>query len=193
MLICVTGVSGVGKSTVLDRASGVCPIVVLDRVVHALYAPGQAGWSAVREAFGAAYATKRGVDREKLGRLVFCDPRAMALLNAAVFPPVSVFLARLRRAASRGVVVVEAAAYLTNRDKYAPFFDRVVLITAPEKRVLDSNAERFPGVSDFRDRVFGRLDSGPFDLTLHNGGDPGDAAAALRAFITPFLPSRQGF
>lgn len=181
MLICVTGVSGAGKTTVLRRASGVCPIVFLDAVVHGLYTPGQAGSAAVAAAFGPDYLCPSGVDRARLGRLAFADPNAMTRLNDAVYPCVADFLAKLREAAAAGVVAVEAAAFLTNRDKYAKYFDRTVLITAPEARVAASNRQRFGVAPGFSSRIFGQVNEGDFDLVLHNGGDPADAGAALRA------------
>jgi dephospho-CoA kinase len=58
-----------------------------DAVVHALEAPGGAAVGSIRDAFGSGVVRADGaVDRGALGRRVFRDPAALALLNGLVHP-----------------------------------------------------------------------------------------------------------
>ncbi len=84
----ITGGIACGKSTVaawLPRWGG-C-VLDADDVAHALQAPGGAVVEPIREAFGSGVIRADGaVDRAALGRLVFCDPEALAVLNGLVHP-----------------------------------------------------------------------------------------------------------
>ena len=84
----ITGGIACGKSTVaawLPRWGG-C-VLDADAVVHALEAPGGAAVDPIRDAFGPGVVQAGGaVDRVALGRRVFRDPAALALLNGLVHP-----------------------------------------------------------------------------------------------------------
>jgi dephospho-CoA kinase len=84
----ITGGIACGKSTVaawLPRWGG-C-VLDADAVVHALEAPGGAAVDPIRDAFGPGVVQAGGaVDRVALGRRVFRDPAALALLNSLVHP-----------------------------------------------------------------------------------------------------------
>ena len=84
----ITGGIACGKSTVaawLPRWGG-C-VLDADAVVHALEAPGGAAVGPIRDAFGSGVVRADGaVDRGALGRRVFRDPAALALLNGLVHP-----------------------------------------------------------------------------------------------------------
>ena len=74
-LIGVTGNIACGKSTVLARlAEHGAETIDADRVVHTLMEPGEAVWSAIREAFGPGVIAADGrIDRRALGAIVFAD------------------------------------------------------------------------------------------------------------------------
>ena len=84
----ITGGIACGKSTVaawLPRWGG--SVLDADAIAHALEAPGGAAVGPIRAAFGSGVVRDDGaVDREALGRIVFRDPAALAVLNALVHP-----------------------------------------------------------------------------------------------------------
>ena len=83
----LTGSIGMGKSTASQtfRSFGV-PVFEADVAVHCLFAPGGAAVSAVGAAFPECADPAGGIDRAALGRQVFGDPAALALLEAIVHP-----------------------------------------------------------------------------------------------------------
>ena len=98
----LTGSIGMGKSAVAAMFAGLgVPVFDADAAVHGLQGPGGALLGAIKDAFPGT-VTPLGVDRPKLGSLVFEDPAALARLEAIVHPAVAdlrrVFL-ELHRAA----------------------------------------------------------------------------------------------
>ena len=90
-IVGLTGGIGSGKSTVsrmlADRGA---VIIDADRLAREAVAPGSPGLKAIVERFGEMYLTSEGeLDRRKLGRTVFSDPKALAALNGIVHPEVA--------------------------------------------------------------------------------------------------------
>jgi dephospho-CoA kinase len=114
----LTGGLASGKSTVARRlAAAGCTVVDADRLVAALYRPGEAGVEAVRELFGEdVLATDGGVDVRRLGALVFADGDARRRLEAAIHPLVRVRFAAIAAAAASGELATSPlrAATLTS-------------------------------------------------------------------------------
>lgn len=86
MMIGLTGPSGAGKSTVaaLFGAAGY-RIIDCDSLVHGLDKDVRY-LEKIGEAFGPEYLSDGAVDRKKLGRLVFSDPKELARLNRLIAP-----------------------------------------------------------------------------------------------------------
>ena len=84
----LTGSVGMGKSTVagMFQSLGV-PVFDADAVVHRLQGPGGAVVKQIETAFPGTTGPE-GVDRRKLGAVVFDDPEALARLEAIVHPAV---------------------------------------------------------------------------------------------------------
>jgi dephospho-CoA kinase len=83
----LTGSIGMGKSTASQtfRSFGV-PVFEADAAVHGLFAPGGAAVGLVGAAFPGCADPAGGIDRVALGRQVFGDATALALLEAIVHP-----------------------------------------------------------------------------------------------------------
>lgn len=141
----LTGPSGAGKSTVarMLAARGI-PVVDADRAAHELYRPGSLLVADLAREFGSdVLDPEGGIDRARLGGLVFAHPERLARLNAIVHPPL---VRRVREeldaleAAGHRVGVVEAAVLL-HWDPLA-FLDLVVGVTAPRsvrrRRLIES-------------------------------------------------------
>lgn len=89
LILGLTGSIGMGKSTVakMFEDEGV-PVFDADAAVHILQGPGGALLGAIEAEFPGSTGP-RGVDRAKLGALVFGDPEALARLEAIVHPAVA--------------------------------------------------------------------------------------------------------
>lgn len=85
----ITGNIATGKSLITgwlaDRGA---TVIDSDQIVHELYGPDHPVAISVGERFGADLIGPGGVDRAKLGELVFADPRALVDLEAIVHPAV---------------------------------------------------------------------------------------------------------
>ncbi|MGB5779361.1 MAG: dephospho-CoA kinase [Allopontixanthobacter sediminis] len=89
LILGLTGSIGMGKSTVarMFEDEGV-PVFDADAAVHRLQGPGGALLGAIEAEFPGSTGPD-GVDRVKLGELVFGDPEALARLEAIVHPAVA--------------------------------------------------------------------------------------------------------
>lgn len=89
LILGLTGSIGMGKSTVarMFQDEGV-PVFDADAAVHILQGPGGALLTAIEAEFPGSTGPG-GVDRVKLGELVFGDPEALARLEAIVHPAVA--------------------------------------------------------------------------------------------------------
>ena len=131
----MTGGLASGKSTVGEylRACGAA-VFDADEIVADLYRPGGPGEEIARELFGSEILDGRGgVDRTKLGALVFRDPASRHALEARVHPLVRTEIERRFAAAERErapVAVAEASQILEARTEGS--YDRVLLVVAPD-------------------------------------------------------------
>jgi len=182
MVIGLTGPIGCGKSTVARWLAGATGVVVdADALAREATAPGSPGHEAVLAQFGSAFARPDGtLDRAALGRHVFGDPGALAVLETIVLPLVRPrILAAIESA--RGVrppvVVVEAIKLV--EAGYGPLCDEVWLVTcgpdAQEARLV----ERGMALADARQRarvqagMTNRL-AGAATRILDTSGSPAD-------------------
>jgi dephospho-CoA kinase len=109
-IIGLTGNIATGKSTVaaLLRELG-AEVIDADALVHELYQPGTEVTRRVAETFGAgALRPDGGVDRQKLGAMVWNDAAKLKALESIVHPAVAALRETKIRQATRPVVVLEA-------------------------------------------------------------------------------------
>ncbi|MGW2931227.1 dephospho-CoA kinase [Streptomyces sp. NPDC001156] len=134
----LTGGIGAGKSEV-SRLLVECGAVLIDadRIAREVVAPGTAGLAAVVEAFGEdVLAPDGGLDRPKLGSIVFADPEKLAVLNSIVHPLVGARSRELESAAPRDAVVVHDVPLLAENG-LAPLYDVVIVVDADPATQLD--------------------------------------------------------
>jgi dephospho-CoA kinase len=129
----LTGSIGMGKSTAANvfRNLGI-PVHDADAVVHALMAPGGAAYDAVCQIFPVV-RSKAGIDRKRLGDIVFSDKDALSRLELILHPLVrkhkKSFLNSLSRQRHKIVVLDVPLLYETAGQKGC---DAVVVVTAPK-------------------------------------------------------------
>jgi dephospho-CoA kinase len=155
----LTGGLGAGKSTVA-RMFAVRGAVVLqsDSIGWELMEPGQAVYAAIVAWFGRSVVLPNGgLDRSALARLAFDEGRVEEL-NAIVHPAViAVQEERMRGAASDAVVIVESALIFETKyggaSGWRERFDRMVLVTAPEKLKIARFLERAGATAETRSEL----------------------------------------
>ncbi|MET9792049.1 dephospho-CoA kinase [Streptomyces canus] len=134
----LTGGIGAGKSEVsrlLVEHGAV--LIDADRIAREVVAPGTPGLAAVVAAFGEdVLAEDGGLDRPKLGSIVFADPDRLAVLNSIVHPLVGARSRELESAAVEDAVVVHDVPLLAE-NALAPLYDLVVVVDASPETQLD--------------------------------------------------------
>ena len=144
----LTGGIGAGKSEVsrllVDHGA---VLIDADRIAREVVAPGTPGLAAVVAAFGEdVLAEDGGLDRPKLGSIVFSDPDRLAVLNSIVHPLVGARSRELESAAAEDAVVVHDVPLLAE-NALAPLYDLVVVVDASPETQLD-RLVRLRGMSD---------------------------------------------
>ncbi len=141
----LTGSIGMGKSTVagMFRRFGI-PVFDADRAVRQVQGPGGEALPAIEAAFPGTTGPM-GVDREKLGAAVFCNPQALRQLERIVHPAVSQMQADfLKRQRSRRAVVLDVPLLLEGEGWRG--VDLVAVVSAPA-RVQRARVLARPGMS----------------------------------------------
>ena len=161
----LTGGIATGKTTVVAmlRELG-CRVLEADKIAHQMIAPDGAAYEEVVREFGRGILTEEGlVNRQKLGAIVFADPRRLARLNAIVHPPVleeqTRQLAAIEKADPHAIAVVEAALLIeAGFDKKLEYL--VVTWCTPEQqleRLTGSGMGRGLTVEEARQRIASQM------------------------------------
>jgi len=153
----LTGGIACGKSEVAGvlRGEGI-PVYDTDTAAHALLEPGHWVYEKVAQEFGHSYVgPDGGIDRRKLGELVFNDAGQRDVLNRIMHPVIiEGMLAWLDDQLSRveHAVVMVPLLYETGADQYV---EKVLAIAADEERVIERLRNR--GLT--RDQSMARINS----------------------------------
>lgn len=131
----LTGGLASGKSTVASYLKDLGAVVFdADEIVKDLYRPGGKGAELAEELFGENVLDEQGhVDRSRIAKIVFADPRRRHDLEARIHPLVRTEIERRFGQAETGgarVAVAEASQMLEAGAESAN--DRVLLVVAPE-------------------------------------------------------------
>ncbi|MFE0510410.1 dephospho-CoA kinase [Streptomyces sp. NPDC058964] len=134
----LTGGIGAGKSEVSRLLVGHGAVLIdADRIAREVVAPGTPGLAAVVDAFGEeVLAADGGLDRPRLGSIVFADPEKLAVLNSIVHPLVGARSRELEDAAADDAVVIHDVPLLAENG-LAPLYDLVVVVDARPETQLD--------------------------------------------------------
>ncbi len=156
----LTGGVASGTSTVSAILSELGTVVIdADLRAREVVAPGTEGLAAVVEAFGPdVLGPDGGLDRPRLGALVFADPERRRALEAIIHPRVRARAAEIEAAAPAGAVVVHDIPLLAETGQAASF-DAVVVVDVPVEVQVDRMV-RIRGMSeaDARARIAAQAD-----------------------------------
>lgn len=133
--IALTGGIGSGKSTVarLFADHGVA-VIDADEIAHRLMAPGGSAVPAILGKFGTELSADGGIDRRRLGQIVFNEPQRRRELEALLHPMIR---AEMERAAGQAttpycLLVIPLLAETGQRD----IADRVLVVDADPETQL---------------------------------------------------------
>ena len=134
----MTGGIGAGKSEVSRRLGAQGAVVIdADAIAREVVAPGTEGLAAVTAEFGAGVLRQDGgLDRERLGEIVFADPAMLNRLNSIVHPLVGRRMAELEKDAGTGAIIVHDVPLLAENNLDTGF-DLVVVVDAPAHLQID--------------------------------------------------------
>ena len=132
MLICITGLTGSGKTTALEyiKRKGYNTFEV-DKYIHSLYKNGEKGYDIIKDTFGPEYVNDFEVNRQKLGQLVFNNKDNLNKLNNLMLPIIKQKLRELKH--EDKLIFVEMAIFLNYIQYFAESFDDVVIIKGKEE------------------------------------------------------------
>ena len=146
IVVGLTGSIGMGKSTVaamfVDRG---VPVFDADAVVHQLQGSGGSLVDAIESAFPGA-TNENGVDRVKLGTLVFGDSAKLKRLEAIVHPAVAHERVAFLAANANAPMVVFDIPLLLEKGR-TPDIAAVVVVSAPADVQRDRVLAR-PGMTE---------------------------------------------
>ena len=179
IVIGLTGGIGSGKTTVSQILSDMGAMVLdADKIGHELYSPHTETWHLVVDTFGEDILQPSGeIDRRKLGKVVFSDPRALARLNRIMHPRMYDIVKEMikdERRKGTKVMVVEAAILLEAH--WTPLVDQVWVVQAPEDVVIQRLRDK-NGFSEEQARSRIRAQLSPqerakqADVIINNDGD----------------------
>ena len=144
-IIGLTGGIGSGKSTVSGFLAEMGAIILdADKLGHEALKPGDDIWRQVVTAFGEQItAANGGIDREKLGKIVFGNSEARERLNRIMHPPMyHIAKAQLEEYRQQGTGVIVLEAPLLIEAGWTSLVNEVWVTTAPEATVLERLRKR---------------------------------------------------
>jgi dephospho-CoA kinase len=146
-VIGLTGGISSGKSTVAQFLAELGAVIIdADKVGHEAFKPGTKLWREVTAAFGEQILTTDGeIDRQKLGEMVFADPKRLSQLNEIMHPRMSEMVrAQLEDYRRQGVAVavLEATLLIEAGGEWIKLVDEIWVTVASESTVLKRLMER---------------------------------------------------
>lgn len=144
-VIGLTGSIGAGKSEVAAAFARLGAVVIdADHEGHQAYRKGSVGWRRIVELFTTAVLDDEGeIDRQALGSMVFNDPQALALLNAAIHPLIRDRVkARLRELGDGGTEVAVVDAALLYQAGWDDMTEEVWQVIAPTSMAIQRLVEQ---------------------------------------------------
>ena len=188
LVIGLTGSIGTGKSEAARQLEALgASIISADQVGHEAYTPKTEAWDQVVVAFGDEILQEDGgIDRRKLGALVFSDPGKLEKLNQIMHPLMARMVSdkiEALRDQEVGVVVVEAA--LLFEAGWDSLVEEVWVTDSPEKIVIERLKQR-NGMSEeeARKRIYSQMDRTErlerSDYVIQNSGDMAELESAIK-------------
>ncbi len=137
LVVGLTGGFATGKSTVAAMFARLgAKVIDTDKIVHKEMRRGGRCYAPIIRAFGRQVAGKDGIDRKKLGEIVFADRRKLKRLERIVHPKVrSGINEELKKYRGREIAVIEVPLlFEAGFDRYV---DTTIVVTASRRSQVE--------------------------------------------------------
>mgnify|MGYP001567620212 FL=1 len=196
----LTGGIGTGKSTVagMFRDEGIA-VVDADGIAREVTAPGQPVYKEILRLFEEGILLPDGgIDRRKLGDIVFADPVKRATLEELTHPAIAAGIsAALSRLESEGRTVAIVEAALIHEKGRGGLFEAVIAVRCDKALQVRRLVARdgIPEDQALR-RIASQLDpeekARASEHVIDNSGDPEATRAQVRALVAALKQVRPG-
>jgi dephospho-CoA kinase len=189
IVIGLTGGIGTGKSEVARILQGLGAVLInADQVGHEAYQPHSEIWHEVVKAFGEEILQANGgIDRKKLGSIVFSHPQHLARLNQIMHPRMAAIVARrIERLREEGALVVVVEAALLFEAGWDSLVDEVWAVDSTVEVVINRLQAR-DGLSEeeIRKRINSQMPAkerlARSDVVISNSGDVANLERAVQS------------
>lgn len=146
-----------------------------DSLAHRAMSPGAPAYNPIIKLFGQFILTDNGrIDRQRLGRIAFNDPEAMAELEKILHPIVIQVIGLLIKRSTQKLVVIEAIKLFET--ELAEYCDTIWVVDSPEEvRVKRLISDRKMPADEARRRVSAQSPQAEklasASVVIRNGGD----------------------
>jgi dephospho-CoA kinase len=132
----LSGGIGSGKSTVSKILSDLGAVVIdADVIAKEVLLPGTTGFESAVSTFGSTILDNEGtIDRKRLAKLVFENPKELSKLEAIVHPAVVSRVAEIRNSLSQSAVVVYDTPLMFEKQLQGQFDKVLVVVSDKELR-----------------------------------------------------------
>jgi dephospho-CoA kinase len=132
----LSGGIGSGKSTVSKILSDLGAVVIdADVIAKEVLLPGTTGFESAVSTFGSTILDNEGtIDRKRLAKLVFENPKELSKLEAIVHPAVVSRVAEIRNSLSQSAVVVYDIPLMFEKQLQGQFDKVLVVVSDKELR-----------------------------------------------------------
>jgi dephospho-CoA kinase len=183
----IAGYIGSGKTTVarLFEKKGAY-FIDADKVVDTLYRPGHEGYKRIIDFFGEPFMTKKGLlNRKKLTRSIFNDPKKLKILHALIHPLVTTEIQKLIDQSQAPLVVIEATYF--EKKFLKRLVSKIVWVDCPKELAFKRLASSRHMSRELFEKIL-RVQVKPpqIDFVIKNDG----SLKSLNAKITKIINSR---
>lgn len=165
MLVCITGIVGSGKTTILNELSKKgYKTFEMDEYVHSIYNANEIGYAKIKECFGEQFVNQKEVDRKKLGMHVFNSPTELTKLNNIMIP---LMIDKIKSIdIKEQPVFVELAIFLNHINEFEKIFKHVIVIHG-KKEIQDEKSKKHNiNIS----QIFAKCNKNNRFITIENNG-----------------------
>jgi dephospho-CoA kinase len=150
----LSGGIGSGKSTVSKILSDLGAAVIdADVIAKEVLLPGTSGFESAVSTFGSTILDNEGtIDRKRLAKLVFENPKELSKLEAIVHPAVVSRVAEIRNSLSESAVVVYDTPLMFEKQLQGQF-DKVLMVVSDKELRRSRLLERGLELGDIEARM----------------------------------------
>ena len=142
IVIGVTGGFGTGKSTVCRFFEELgAEWIEADEIVHRLYEPENLGYRKIKGYFGDSFVNKKGVNRDKLRKIVLPNVQKLWILNKLIHPLVTNEIRKILCGGQEGIFVIESPYFETS--DLGPLVSKIIMVRRDERLVKKLRAGKW--------------------------------------------------